>query len=118
MTRKSQQTAELVVVNNDPPGLRCNRNILAAAEAANHYRVTVRLQPRSQAGDGAVAPAVYFDGEPVTVDGDARKGVADRELLAAALERAGVPRQEKPGRLAEIGVDLDRLRSAIGEMPK
>lgn len=108
---------QLLVISNDPPGIRCNRNIQAAAEIANLYRVTVRLVPRSLAGPGAAAPAVWFAGEPVTVDGDARKGVADRELLVAVLERAGVPRQEKAGRLAQIEPAMNALRAAIGEVP-
>lgn len=114
----AEMTAILTVVNNDPPGLRCNRNILAAAEVANRYRVTVRLVPRSLAGPKALAPAVYLNDEPITVDGDERKGVADQELLAATLERAGISRQEKPGRLTEIAPAMERLREAIGEVPK
>jgi len=117
MTEEASATV-LTVVNNDPPGLRCNRNILAAAEAANRYRITVRLLPRSLAGPDAAAPAVYLDGEPLTVDGDSRKGVADLALLTAALEQSGIPRQEKPGRLAEIEPAMGRLREAIGEVPK
>lgn len=115
---RAGETANLTVVNNDPPGVRCNRNIQAAAEIANRYRIAVRLLPRSLAGPDAPAPAVYLDGEPITVDGDARKGVADQQLLAAALEEAGIPRQDKPGRLAEIEPAMDGLREAIGEVPE
>ncbi|WP_303906664.1 hypothetical protein [Thiohalomonas denitrificans] len=107
----------LFLINNDPPGVRCNRNIQAAAEIANLYRVPVCAVPRSALETEVAAPAVYFAGELVTVDGDAHNGVADCALLAKALERAGVPKQERPGRLAEIGADLEAFRTSIGEVP-
>ncbi|MFP4611582.1 MAG: hypothetical protein ACLFQT_11225 [Thiohalophilus sp.] len=120
MTMSSEtndRTPVLTLVNNDPPGPRCNRNIQAAAEVANRYRITVQLLPRSLAAPGAVAPAVYLDGTPLVEDGDAYKGVADVGLLEEALDQAGVPRQAKPGRLTEISAELEKFREAIGPVP-
>ncbi|SCZ58360.1 hypothetical protein [Thiohalomonas denitrificans] len=107
----------LFLINNDPPGVRCNRNVQAAAEIANSYRVPICAVPRSALETETAAPAVYFAGELVTVDGDAHNGVADYALLAEVMERAGVPKQERPGRLAEIGPDLEAFRASIGEVP-
>ncbi|MEW6647051.1 MAG: hypothetical protein AB1450_07620 [Pseudomonadota bacterium] len=109
---------ELLLVSNDPPGIRCNRNLAAALEIANRFKVTIRLLPRSTAGADARAPAVYVGGKVITAHGDARNGVADAALLATALEQAGVPRQDKPGRLAEIDPAVAAFTAAIGEVPK
>lgn len=107
----------LTLVNNDPPGARCNRNIQAAAEVANHYRITVQIVPRSLAGADAIAPAVYLDDTPIVRDGDEHKGIVEAGLLNEVMDRAGVPRQEKPGRLTEIRAELEKFREAIGPVP-
>lgn len=120
MTTRSEPTDQipvLTLVNNDPPGARCNRNIQAAAEVANRYRITVQLLPRSLAGPGALAPAVYLNGDPLTVDGDPAKGVIDAQRLDEILDNAGIPRHAKPGRLSEISSELAQLREAIGPVP-
>lgn len=120
MTIRSEptdQTPVLTLVNNEPPGARCNRNIQAAAEVANRYRIMVRLLPRSLAGPDAVAPAVYLDGDAITVDGDPAKGVIDAQRLDEILDHAGIPRHAKPGRLSEIPSELAQFREAIGPVP-
>jgi len=40
----------LMLVGNDPPGVRCNNNIQVAAELANACKVPILIYPVSKAG--------------------------------------------------------------------
>lgn len=108
---------ELVLINNDPPGIRCNRNLQVAAQIHNQFCVPLRVVPRSMAGSDAIAPAVYLGDQLVTIHSDSHNGVVSKQLLGKMLRKAGIPSRDKPGRLEEIEDAMETLQHTIGEVP-
>ncbi len=103
----------LVLVSRDPPGARCNNNIQVAAELSNVYKIPVQIIPVTFAGPGAKAPAVYYGGQQLAVDGGELNGMVSYDQIADILEIEGAPKQAQPGRLMEVKKDFDTLKSAI-----
>jgi hypothetical protein len=103
----------LTLISRDPPGVRCNNNIQVAAELANIYKIPVVVVPVSFAGPGAKAPAVYYGGELIAIDGGELNGMVSFTELGDILEVEGVPKLAKPGRLMDVKGDFDRLKQAI-----
>jgi hypothetical protein len=103
----------LTLVSRDPPGVRCNNNIQVAAELANLYKVPVIVVPVAFAGAGAKAPAVYYGGQLLAVDGGDHNGMVSYQMLADVVEIEGAPKQEQNGRLTEVKTDHERLKTAI-----
>ena len=63
----------LTLVSNDPPGLRCNNNIQAAAEMANTYKVPILIWPVSYMPPGTMARRVWYGGECIAASGEAQR---------------------------------------------
>ncbi|MEO5343016.1 MAG: hypothetical protein H7842_06700 [Gammaproteobacteria bacterium SHHR-1] len=103
----------LTLVGRDPPGVRCNTNIQVAAELSNSYKIPVMLVPVTFAGPGAKAPAVYYGGELIAVDGGNLNGMLDATSLADVLELEGATSQDQKGRLMQIQSELDAFKAAI-----
>ena len=76
----------LTLVSRDPPGVRCNNNIQIAAELSNVYKVPVVVVPVTYAGAGAKAPAVYYGGQLLAVDGGDFNGMTSYQMIADVLE--------------------------------
>ena len=103
----------LTLVSRDPPGVRCNNNIQIAAELSNVYKVPVVVVPVTYAGAGAKAPAVYYGGQLLAVDGGDFNGMTSYQMIADVLEIEGAPKQEQQGRLLEIKKDFEALKASI-----
>lgn len=103
----------LTLVSRDPPGIRCNNNIQIAAELSNVYKVPVVVVPVTYAGAGAKAPAVYYGGQLLAVDGGDFNGMTSYQMIADVLEIEGAPKQEQQGRLLEIKKDFEALKASI-----
>ena len=103
----------LTLISRDPPGVRCNNNIQAAAELSNRYKIPVQIVPVTFAGPDAKAPAVYYGNDLITADGDAGNGTVDFSSLAEVLEVVGAPRHDKDGRLMAIPDAFEQLKAAI-----
>ncbi|MCL5061288.1 MAG: hypothetical protein M1449_13010 [Candidatus Thermoplasmatota archaeon] len=103
----------LVLVSRDPPGARCNNNIQVAAELSNIYKIPVQIIPVTFAGPGAKAPAVYYGGQLIAVDGGELNGMVSYDQIADILEIENAPKQAQQGRLMEVKKDFDTLKSAI-----
>ncbi|MDP2812031.1 MAG: hypothetical protein Q8O34_17965 [Rhodocyclaceae bacterium] len=103
----------LTLVSRDPPGVRCNNNIQIAAELSNVYKVPVVVVPVTYAGAGAKAPAVYYGGQLLAVDGGDFNGMVSYQMIADVLEIEGAPKQEQQGRLLEIKKDFEALKASI-----
>lgn len=103
----------LTLISRDPPGVRCNNNIQAAAELSNRYKIPVQVVPVTFAGADAKAPAVYYGSDLITADGDPGNGVVDFSSLADVLEVAGAPRHDNDGRLMAIPDAFEQLKAAI-----
>lgn len=103
----------LVLISRDPPGARCNNNIQVAAELSNLYKIPVQIIPVTFAGPGAKAPAVYYGGQQLAVDGGELNGMVSYDQIADILEIEGAPKQAQQGRLMEVKKDFDTLKSAI-----
>lgn len=103
----------LVLISRDPPGARCNNNIQVAAELSNIYKIPVQIIPVTFAGPGAKAPAVYYGGQQLAVDGGELNGMVSYDQIADILEIEGAPKQAQQGRLMEVKKDFDALKSAI-----
>lgn len=103
----------LTLVSRDPPGVRCNNNIQIAAELSNVYKVPVVVVPVTYAGAGAKAPAVYYGGQLLAVDGGDHNGMISYQMLADVLDIEGAPKQEQQGRLMEIRKDFEALKASI-----
>lgn len=103
----------LILVNREPPGVRCNNNMQVAAELQNTYKVPIVIIPQSLAGPGAKAPAVYFGDALLAVDGGDFNGMVNYTSLADVLEIEGLAKQGKGGRLLEVKKEFDTLKSAI-----
>jgi hypothetical protein len=107
----------LTLISRDPPALRCNNNIQVAAELSNVYKVPVVVVPVTFAGPGAKAPAVYYGGQLIAVDGGEQNGMIDFVRMSDVMEIEDVPKQDKPGRLLEVKKEYDALRQAIRTLP-
>lgn len=103
----------LTLISRDPPGVRCNNNIQIAAELQNLYKVPFVVVPVSQAGPGAKAPAVYYGGQLLAVDGGDHNGMVSFQMLADVLEIEGALKQEQQGRLMEVKKDFETLKASI-----
>ena len=103
----------LTLVSRDPPGVRCNNNIQIAAELSNVYKVPVVVVPVTYAGAGAKAPAVYYGGQLLAVDGGDFNGMTSYQMIADVLEIEGAPKQEQQGRLLEVKKDFEALKASI-----
>jgi hypothetical protein len=103
----------LTLIGRDPPGVRCNNNMQVAAELANIYKIPLVIVPVSFAGPGAKAPAVYYGGQLIAIDGGELNGMVSFTELADILEIEGIPKQAKQGRLMDVKGDFDRLKQAI-----
>ncbi len=103
----------LTLISRDPPGVRCNNNIQAAAELSSRYKVPVQIVPVTFSGPDAKAPAVYYGNDLITADGDPGNGVVDFSSLADVLEVAGAPRHDQDGRLMAIPDAFEQLKAAI-----
>lgn len=103
----------LTLVSRDPPGVRCNNNLQIAAELSNVYKVPVVVVPVTYAGAGAKAPAVYFGGQLLAVDGGEHNGMISYQTIADVLEIEGAPRQDQQGRLMEVKKDFEALKASI-----
>lgn len=103
----------LTLISRDPPGVRCNNNIQIAAELSNVYKVPVMVVPVTFAGPGAKAPAVYYGGQLLAVDGGELNGMLNYASISDVLEIEGAPKQEQTGRLFEIRSDFDALKAKI-----
>jgi hypothetical protein len=103
----------LTLISRDPPGVRCNNNIQIAAELSNVYKIPVVVVPVTYAGPGAKAPAVYYGGQLLAVDGGELNGLLNYASLADVLEIEGAPKQEQTGRLFEIRGDFEALKARI-----
>lgn len=102
----------LTLVVREPPGLRCNNNILVASELANLYRVPVLVVPASLA-PASKAPAVYWGDQSVAVDGGDFNGMVSSAQMEDILEIDGVPRQDKKGLLLKVNKEFEALKSAV-----
>jgi hypothetical protein len=69
------------------------------------------------AGPGAKAPAVYYGGQLIAVDGGEQNGMIDFVRMSDVMEIEDVPKQDKPGRLLEVKKEYDALRQAIRTLP-
>lgn len=103
----------LTLVSRDPPGVRCNNNIQIAAELSNVFKVPVVVVPVTYAGPGAKAPAVYYGGQILAVDGGDHNGMISYQMLADVLDIEGAPKQEQQGRLMEVKKDFEALKASI-----
>ncbi len=103
----------LTLVSRDPPGVRCNNNMQIAAELSNIYKIPVIVVPVTYAGAGAKAPAVYFGGQLLAVDGGEHNGMISYQTIADVLEIEGAPKQEQQGRLMEVKKDFEALKASI-----
>jgi hypothetical protein len=103
----------LTLVSRDPPGVRCNNNIQIAAELSNVYKVPVVVVPVTYAGAGAKAPAVYYGGQLLAVDGGDHNGMLSYQAIADVLEIEGTPKQEQQGRLMEVKTPFEALKASI-----
>lgn len=103
----------LTLVSRDPPGVRCNNNIQIAAELSNVFKVPVVVVPVTYAGPGAKAPAVYYGGQLLAVDGGDHNGMISYQMLADVLDIEGAPKQEQQGRLMEVKKDFEALKTSI-----
>ncbi len=105
----------VTIINNEPPGVRCNANIQAAAELANRYRVPINMLPASAAGEHVSAPAVFIGDDLLTQDGDAGNGTLTAPEIRDELAIRGAPEQPTPGLLDELDDIHADLRRAIQE---
>jgi len=103
----------LTLVSRDPPGVRCNNNIQIAAELSNIYKIPVVVVPVTFAGPGAKAPAVYYGGQLLAVDGGDQNGMLNYTSMADVMEIEGAPKQDQKGRLLEVKKDFDALKASI-----
>ncbi|AGA33365.1 hypothetical protein TVNIR_1703 [Thioalkalivibrio nitratireducens DSM 14787] len=103
----------LTLISRDPPGVRCNNNIQAAAELSNRYKIPVQIVPVTFAGPDAKAPAVYYGNDLITADGDPGNGTVDFSSLAEVLEVVGAPRHDNDGLLMAIPDAFEQLKAAI-----
>lgn len=103
----------LTLVSRDPPGVRCNNNIQIAAELSNVFKVPVVVVPVTYAGPGAKAPAVYYGGQLLAVDGGDYNGMISYQMLADVLDIEAAPKQEQQGRLMEVKKDFESLKASI-----
>lgn len=103
----------LTLVSRDPPGVRCNNNIQIAAELSNIYKVPVIVVPVTFAGPGAKAPAVYYGGQLLAVDGGDQNGMLNYTSMADVMEIEGAPKQEQQGRLMEVKTPFEALKASI-----
>ncbi|MDP2794893.1 MAG: hypothetical protein Q8O25_12590 [Sulfurisoma sp.] len=103
----------LTLVSRDPPGVRCNNNLQIAAELSNIYKVPIVVVPVTYAGPGAKAPAVYYGGQLLAVDGGDFNGMVGYQAVADVLEIEGAPKQEQQGRLMEVKKDFEALKASI-----
>ncbi len=103
----------LTLVSRDPPGVRCNNNIQIAAELSNIYKIPVVVVPVTFAGPGAKAPAVYYGGQLLAVDGGDQNGMLNYTSMSDVMEIEGAPKQDQQGRLMEVKKDFEALKSSI-----
>jgi hypothetical protein len=105
----------LVLVSNDPPGLRCNNNIQVAAELANTYKVPILIYPVSFMPAGTKAPIVWFGGENIAQSGGKLNGMISYTELADRFEVEGVTKQDKSGLLMAPAVNssFEALKQSI-----
>ena len=103
----------LTLVSRDPPGVRCNNNIQIAAELSNVYKVPVVVVPVTYAGAGAKAPAVYYGGQLLAVDGGDLNGMVSYQAIADVLDIEGAAKQEQQGRLMEVKTPFEALKASI-----
>lgn len=101
----------LTMVVREPPGMRCNNNILVAAEMANLYKISVLVVPASLAPNSK-APAVYWGDQSVAEDGGEFNGMVSRVQLEDILEIDGVPKYDKQGLLLQKN-EFEGLKSAV-----
>lgn len=103
----------LTLVSRDPPGVRCNNNIQIAAELSNIYKIPVVVVPVTFAGPGAKAPAVYYGGQLLAVDGGDQNGMLNYTSMSDVMEIEGAPKQDQQGRLMEVKKDFETLKASI-----
>lgn len=103
----------LLLVNRDPPGVRCNNNIQVAAELSNIYKIPVVVIPQGLAGPGAKAPAVYYGRDLIAEDGGAHNGMVSYTMVADVLEIEDAKKHHQKGRLFEVKQEHDSLKTAI-----
>ena len=105
----------LTLVNNDPPGLRCNNNIQVAAELANAYKVPILVYPVSFMPPGTKAPIVWFGGENIAQSGGKLNGMIFYTELADRFEVEGVAKQDKTGLLLtpKVNSSFEALKQSI-----
>ena len=105
----------LVLINQDPPGTRCNTNVQIAAEIANAYRLPILILPQTAVPPLTPAPSVWFNGQNIAASGGAHNGMVSYQIIADILELEGTNKQKKHGKLFNDSVrpEFDKLKSII-----
>ncbi len=105
----------LVLINQDPPGTRCNTNVQIAAEIANAYRLPILILPQTAVPPLTPAPSVWFNGQNIAASGGAHNGMVSYQIIADILELEGTNKQKKQGKLFNDSVrpEFDKLKSII-----
>lgn len=105
----------LVLINQDPPGTRCNTNVQIAAEIANIYRLPILILPQTAVPPLTPAPSVWYEGKVIAASGGPHNGMVSYQIIADILEMEGVSKQKKQGKLFNDSVrpEFDKLKSII-----
>lgn len=105
----------LVLINQDPPGTRCNTNVQIAAEIANAYRLPILILPQTAVPPLTPAPSVWFNGQNIAASGGAHNGMVSYQIIADILELEGTNKQKKQGKLFNDSVrpEFDKFKSTI-----
>ena len=105
----------LVLINQDPPGTRCNTNVQIAAEIANAYRLPILILPQTAVPPLTPAPSVWYNGQVIAANGGDHNGMVSYQIIADILELEGTTKQKKQGKLFNDSVrpEFDKLKSII-----
>lgn len=108
----------LTLVNREPPGLRCNNNMQVAAELSNLFKIPVMIIPKSLAGPDAKAPAVYYGGAMIAVDGGEKNGMVSFTQIADVVDIENALTQDEEGHLMKKAIkkQFDVLKGTIKEV--